>query len=126
MSKSKTSKPAIIATPLESRTTPPAKPVKAQSANEAKRQIKAAEGEQRAHHMMKDHNCCYDQCLEEGMIHIGVNGSDSHWICWRHLDRWNQTRARFLADGGGCAMQRLEELLDQECWDEVAKADFLS
>ena len=76
--------------------------------------------------MIRDHNCCYYNCPEAGTIHIGVNGGDSHWICWRHLNRWNQARARFLADSGGCAMQRLGELPDQECWEEVSKADSLS
>ncbi len=67
------------------------------------------------------HGCCYDRCPRPGAINIGVNGSpDTHWICWRHLDLWTKTRARFLADGGGCAMQRLGELLDDECWDEAS------
>lgn len=57
--------------------------------------------------MMKDHNCCYDNCPEPGTIRIGVNGGDSHWICFRHLEQWNANRARFLADGGGCAMEEL-------------------
>ena len=58
--------------------------------------------------MMKDHNCCYYNCLEEGTIHIGTNGNpDTHWICWVHYDKWNADRARFLADGGGCAMEEL-------------------
>ena len=39
----------------------------------------------------------------------------THWICFRHLERWNETRDRFLADGGGCEMQRLVELLCDEC-----------
>jgi hypothetical protein len=56
---------------------------------------------------MKNHPCCYRECPEPGTIHIGINGGDSHWICFRHLDRWNQNRARFLADGGGCEMQEL-------------------
>jgi hypothetical protein len=29
-------------------------------------------------------------------------------------------RAAFLADGGGCEMQRLGELLDDECWDNLS------
>jgi hypothetical protein len=63
--------------------------------------------------MMKDHNCCYYNCLEEGTIHIGMNGNpDTHWICWRHLRRWNQVRAHFLADGGGCGMEELGEPLE--------------
>jgi hypothetical protein len=62
--------------------------------------------------MMKDHNCCYDNCPEPGTIHIGVNGGDSHWIRLRHLDRWNADRVRFLADGGGCAMEELGEPLE--------------
>ena len=63
---------------------------------------------------MKEHPCCYYQCPEEGTIHIGVNGGDSHWICFRHLEKWNADRDRFLADGG-CKMQRLGELLCDEC-----------
>ena len=47
-------------------------------------------------------------------MHIGVNGGDSHWICFRHLQRWNQTRTRFLADGGGCEMLELGEPLERE------------
>jgi hypothetical protein len=62
---------------------------------------------------MTTHACCYHQCPEPGTIHIGVNGGDSHWICLRHLDRWNQDRARFLADGGGCEMEELGELLEE-------------
>ena len=54
---------------------------------------------------MKDFDCCYYNCPEPGTIHIDVNGGDSHWICFRHLDRWNADRARFLADGGGCEME---------------------
>jgi hypothetical protein len=61
------------------------------------------------------HDCCYHNCPRGGVVHIGANGGDSHWICSRHFDRWNQTRARFLADGGGCEMQRLGELLDERC-----------
>jgi hypothetical protein len=39
--------------------------------------------------------------------HIGANGGDSHWICFRHLERWNQTHPLVLADvaeenGWGC------------------------
>ena len=30
-------------------------------------------------------------------------------------NKWNADRARFLADGGGCEMQRLGELLCDEC-----------
>lgn len=63
---------------------------------------------------LKDHNCCYYNCPEEGTVHIGPNGGDSHWICFRHLERWNQNRACFLADGGGCEMQELGELLEQK------------
>jgi hypothetical protein len=61
---------------------------------------------------MTTHACCYFHCTEEGTIHIGVNGGDSHWICFRHLERWNQNRDRFLADGAGCDMQNLGELLE--------------
>jgi hypothetical protein len=35
--------------------------------------------------IMKNHDCCYYHCPEEGTIHIGANGGDAHWICWRHL-----------------------------------------
>jgi hypothetical protein len=70
---------------------------------------------------MTTHACCYHQCPEEGTIHIGTNGNpDTHWICFRHLQRWNQTRARFLADGG-CEMQELRVLLDDECWEDAAR-----
>ena len=62
---------------------------------------------------LKDHNCCYHQCPEPGTVHLGPCGGDSHWICFLHLDRWNQTRARFLRDGGGCEMQELGELLER-------------
>lgn len=68
---------------------------------------------------MKDHNCCYN-CPEPGTIHIGVNGSDSHWICFQHYHKWNADRTRFLADGG-CAMQELGELLCEECWEDAAR-----
>ena len=64
--------------------------------------------------ILTDHSCCYSECPEPGTIHIGPNGGDSHWICFRHLDRWNQNRARFLADGGGCEMEKLGELLEEE------------
>jgi hypothetical protein len=64
---------------------------------------------------MEDHECCYIECPEEGTIHIGANGGDSHWICFRHPEKWNADRDRFLADGGGCEMQRLGELLDERC-----------
>jgi len=63
--------------------------------------------------MMKDHNCCYYNCPEPGAFYIGPNGGDSFWICFSHLDRWNQNRARFLADGGGCEMEELGELLER-------------
>jgi hypothetical protein len=42
----------------------------------------------------------------------------SHWICFRHLEKWNADRDRFLADGGGCEMQELGELLDERCASE--------
>jgi hypothetical protein len=63
---------------------------------------------------LKEHNCCYYECPEPGTVYIGPNGGDSHWICFRHFDRWNQNRVRFLADGGGCEMQELGELLEEE------------
>jgi hypothetical protein len=61
--------------------------------------------------IMQDHDCCYYECPNPGTIHIGVNGSDSHWICWIHYYKWNADRARFIADGGVCEMQELGELL---------------
>ena len=64
--------------------------------------------------ILTDHSCCYADCPEPGTFHIGVNGGDSNWICLLHLDRWNQNRARFLADGSGCEMQELGELLEEE------------
>jgi hypothetical protein len=63
---------------------------------------------------IEDQDCCYYECPEPGTIHIGSNGGDSHWICWVHYHKWNADRARFLADGGGCEMQRLGELLEGE------------
>jgi hypothetical protein len=72
---------------------------------------------------MRTHACCYANCPEPGTIHIGPNGGDSNWICFRHLDRWNQTRARFLADGGGCEMQELGEPLWDKCSDEVTSGN---
>jgi hypothetical protein len=50
---------------------------------------------------VEDHACCYYQCHEEGTVHIGPHDGDSHWICFRLRQRWNQNRARLLADGGG-------------------------
>jgi hypothetical protein len=64
------------------------------------------------------HDCCYINCPEPGTIHIGANGGDSHWICFRHLDRWNQTRVRLVAAGLPCEMQKLGELLCEKCWSE--------
>jgi hypothetical protein len=60
---------------------------------------------------MTDHACCYANCPDEGVDHIGPNGGDSHWICWIHYYKWNQNRARFLADGA-CEMEELEALLE--------------
>ncbi|MGA7623235.1 MAG: hypothetical protein WB630_23330 [Candidatus Acidiferrales bacterium] len=62
------------------------------------------------HITMEDHKCCYIDCPEPGTIHIGANGGNSHWICSRHLDKWNADRARFLSDGGGCEMEELGKL----------------
>ena len=62
-----------------------------------------------------DTACCYSGCQEEGFVHIGTNGNpDTHWICFRHLERWNQNRARFLADGGECEMEELGEPLESD------------
>jgi hypothetical protein len=47
------------------------------------------------------------------------DGGDSHCICWVHYYKWHEARARFLADGGGCAMQELGQLLCDECWNEA-------
>jgi len=69
---------------------------------------------------MKEFECCYYQCSEEGRIHIGENGGSSHWICFCHYDKWNVDRARFLADGGGCRMEKLGEPLCDGCWNEAA------
>ena len=67
------------------------------------------------------HLCCYLDCPEEGAIHIGANGNpDSHSICLRHYNRWNADRARFLADGGGCEMQELGELLCNKCCEDAS------
>jgi hypothetical protein len=68
---------------------------------------------------MKEHDCCYYQCPEPGTIHIGANGGDSHWICLRHLERWSETRARFLADDGRCETRELGEPLCEECLDDA-------
>lgn len=58
------------------------------------------------------HDCCYYQCPEPGAIHIGVNGNpDTHWICFRQYNKWNADRALVLADGLGCEMEELGELL---------------
>ena len=65
--------------------------------------------------ILTDHSCCYADCPEPGTIHNGTNGNpDTHWICWVHYFKWNADRARFLADGGGCEMEVLGELLEQE------------
>jgi hypothetical protein len=63
---------------------------------------------------MKEHPCSYYQCPEEGTIHIGVNGGDSHWICFRHLEKWNADRNRFPTDDRGCEMEELGDLLDRQ------------
>jgi hypothetical protein len=63
---------------------------------------------------VEDHACCYADCPDEGVFHIGPNGGDSHWICFRHLERWNQNRARFLADGLPCAMEELPRAANEE------------
>ena len=63
--------------------------------------------------ILTDHSCCYADCREEDTVYIGPHGGDSQWICFRHLHRWNQNRARFLADGGGCEMHELGELLEE-------------
>lgn len=31
------------------------------------------------------HECCYHNCPRGGVLHIGANGGDSHWICFCHL-----------------------------------------
>jgi hypothetical protein len=40
------------------------------------------------------------------ILHIGLNGGDSHWICFYVFNRWNADRDRFLADRGGCEIDR--------------------
>ena len=61
------------------------------------------------------HECCYHNCPREGVVHIGMNGNpETHWICFRHLKKWNADRDRFLSDGG-CEMEELGELLCDEC-----------
>ena len=74
---------------------------------------------------MKNHDCCYYLCPEEGTIHIGVNGGDSHWICIRHYYKWHAARARFLAAGLPCEMRELGELLRHDCWSEATRGDSL-
>jgi hypothetical protein len=59
------------------------------------------------------------------VLHIGLNGGDSHWICFYHLNKWNADRARFLAAGLPCEMLELGELLCEECRSEVSKAHSL-
>lgn len=54
-------------------------------------------------------DCCYFKCDQPGVIHGGKNGGNSHWICFHHLNKWHADRARFLADGGGCEMEKLGE-----------------
>jgi hypothetical protein len=78
---------------------------------------------------MTTHDCCYCHCPEPGAIHIGKNGNpDTHWICFRHYYKWNADRARFLADGGGCEMQELGELLERStgrCCNGLCEANVL-
>jgi hypothetical protein len=50
--------------------------------------------------------------LRRGHCPHPPNGGDSHWICFRHLQRWNQNRARLFAESGGCEMQELGDLLE--------------
>lgn len=113
MGKSKTSKPKYAPNRNAARTANHSSSETREAAERQRRQApdQGAEGEQRAS-MMKDHNCCYYNCPEPGTIHIGPNGGDSHWICWVHYYKWQAQRARFLADGGGCAMEELGELLE--------------
>ena len=52
--------------------------------------------------------CCYLSCDRPGTTYIGENGDpENAWICEYHRDRWNDDRARFLADGLPCAMEEL-------------------
>jgi len=63
---------------------------------------------------LPDHECCYHTCPREGTIHIGANGGDSHWICVRHLEKWNAAAATafsLTAAGLPCEMEGLGELL---------------
>ena len=58
--------------------------------------------------MMKEHPCCYADCPNEGVVHVGMNGNpDTHWICQHHLERWNRMRVQFLAAGLPCEMEEL-------------------
>ena len=62
-----------------------------------------------------DQTCCYADCPLPGTYYIGTNGNPgTQWICVRHLERWNQTRARFLAEGGGCEMEELGDFLERD------------
>jgi hypothetical protein len=73
------------------------------------------------------HECCYHNCPREGVVHIGVNGNpDTHWICFHHLSKWNTDRSRFLADGGGCQMQELGELLREKSTSRMAGTGILT
>ena len=36
-----------------------------------------------------------------------------------HYFNWNADRARFFADGDGCEMQRLGEMLRDECYNDA-------
>jgi hypothetical protein len=83
-----------------------------------KQRVSVEDGMETKFPQVESHACCYADCPEPGTIHIGMNGNpDTHWICWIHYYKWNANRARFLADGSGCEMQELGELVCREGCD---------
>jgi hypothetical protein len=76
---------------------------------------------------MTFHDCCFYKCDRHGTIFIGKNGDpETEWICEHDRDKWNADRNRFIADGGGCEMQKLGELLEPStgrCRNRLCEAD---
>jgi hypothetical protein len=68
---------------------------------------------------MKHYQCYYYKCDRPGVIFIGLNGGDSHWICFFHYTKWNADRARFLAQGLPCEMEELGELFCDKRFNRV-------
>lgn len=68
----------IIATPLGPRNHGSGETREAAERQRSQAPDQGAEGEQRAHNMMKDHNCCYYNCPEPGTVRFGPDGGDSH------------------------------------------------